>query len=302
MITTLIFAAALAARCISASFVPVGERPGPKIIGPIEKRQLPQATWGHTLYLDAKKSEYTSLSVVYSPGKPPPNPKGSLFLWPGMFQRENYTKSNLIQTVTELHSPLENQSVCGAKAGQWCIRPFVVDYSARQISQFPARGKAIDADDKILIEYNKKPGENGNWTQKITNLSKGNTVLFEWERGYKRVNRLHLATEYQGGAPKTTDTQRYWNVTVTLKEPEPAVGSQFTTYPKNIINSSKPYSKDNGKSWHIDEVVFLPHDPSAAGASPAAPRPGAAPLGKGIGGIAKKDDVNMQARIAHVGQ
>jgi hypothetical protein len=77
--------------------------------------------------------------------------------------------------------------------------------------------------------------------------------------------RLHLATEYQGGAAKTTDTQRYWNVTVTLKDPEPAVGGagRFTAYPKNIINITKPYSKDD-KTWKIDEVIFLPHDTSAA--------------------------------------
>jgi hypothetical protein len=70
-----------------------------------------------------------------------------------------------------------------------CIRPFVVDYSAKPLSKFPARGKAIDPTDKILIEYTKKPGENGNWTQKITNLSKGKAVLFEYEWGHKRTNR-----------------------------------------------------------------------------------------------------------------
>jgi hypothetical protein len=58
------------------------------------------------------------------------------------------------------------------------------------MSQFPRQGKTIEATDKIQIEYIKKPGENGNWTQKITNLSKKNEVLFEWERGYKRTNRF----------------------------------------------------------------------------------------------------------------
>jgi hypothetical protein len=89
---------------------------------------------------------------------------------------------------------------------------------------------------------------------------------------------------------------------VILKEPEPAFGSRFTTHPKNIINSSKPYTKDNGKTWQNDEVVVLPHDPSAAGGSPPAPKPGAAPgeLAKGLGGVARVEDADMEARIARV--
>jgi hypothetical protein len=92
---------------------------------PLEKRQvpagLPKATWGHTYYLHSKASEYTYMSVIYTPGKTPPNPKGSLFLWPGLLDKKNWNKGNLIQTVTELHGTTTNRMVCGATAGQWQV-------------------------------------------------------------------------------------------------------------------------------------------------------------------------------------
>ena len=69
----------------------------------------------------------------------------------------------------------------------------------------------------------------------------------------------------------TVDTQKYWNTTVILKEAEPAVGSRFTTSPKSIIEATKPYTKDAGKSWHIDEVTFLPQDSVAVGQGPKTP-------------------------------
>ena len=65
-----------------------------------------------------------------------------------------------------------------------CIRPFVVNYRTKPMSNTPKYGKAIDASDKILIEYSKAPGPDGKWNQKITNLSKGNTVLFDFPAGH----------------------------------------------------------------------------------------------------------------------
>jgi hypothetical protein len=120
MVAPLLFVVLLAAQYISASVLHQLETVPQTIASNVDKRQvLPKASWGHTVYLDAKASEWIYMSVIYSPGKPPANPKGSLFLWPGLFERENYQRSNLIQTVTELHSPAENRQVCGAKPGQW---------------------------------------------------------------------------------------------------------------------------------------------------------------------------------------
>jgi hypothetical protein len=73
--------------------------------------------------------------------------------------------------------------------------------------------------------------------------------------------RLHIATEIQGGAPKPIDIQRYRNLTLVLREPDPTVGkSGLTVYPKKSIKASTPYTKDNGKTWHVDEVDLLPMD------------------------------------------
>jgi hypothetical protein len=59
------------------------------------------------------------MSCVFAPGKPVVNPKGSTFLWPGLFDRNQYTKTNLIQSVTELHGAAQNRQTCGAGPGQW---------------------------------------------------------------------------------------------------------------------------------------------------------------------------------------
>jgi len=124
MVAPLFFAAALTAQRVSASLIAPNAGQPHTIVGPLDKRQvLPQVSWGHTVSLDAKVSEWIYMSVIYSPGKPPPNPKGSLFLWPGLFERENYQRTNLIQTVTELHDAGQNWQICGARPGQWYVCP-----------------------------------------------------------------------------------------------------------------------------------------------------------------------------------
>jgi hypothetical protein len=51
--------------------------------------------------------------------------------------------------------------------------------------------------------------------------------------------------------------QHYWNLTLTLKEAEPGVGSKYTVSPKSIT-ATKPYTSDGGKTWHIDHVELPP--------------------------------------------
>jgi hypothetical protein len=115
--------AAWSALVLSVSALESLHQPPRDTISPLTKRQvpagLPKATWGHTYYLHSKASEYTYMSVIYTPGKTPPNPIGSLFLWPGLLDKKNWNKGNLIQTVTELHGSTQNRMVCGATTGQW---------------------------------------------------------------------------------------------------------------------------------------------------------------------------------------
>lgn len=166
------------------------------------KRQLiPSATWGPDITLGQTASEFTTLSTIYTTGPPPAQVKGSIFLWPGLFDQANRNAGDLVQSVVELHDAKSTKETCQAKPGQWfvaptvkplfmlkimsrCIRPFVVNYKAKPMSNTPKFGKAIDPGDKILIQYAKAAGPDGKWNQKITNLSKGNAVLFDYPAGH----------------------------------------------------------------------------------------------------------------------
>jgi hypothetical protein len=89
----------------------------------IEKRQvLPSATWGPDVTLGQTNSEYTAFSTIYSTGPPPAQVKGSIFLWPGLFDQANRNGGDLIQTVIELHGAKETVETCQAKPGQWSGR------------------------------------------------------------------------------------------------------------------------------------------------------------------------------------
>lgn len=178
---------------------PVNRLVHPESVG---KRQLiPSATWGPDITLGQTASEFTALSTLYTTGPPPAQVKGSIFLWPGLFDQANRNAGDLVQSVVELHDAKSTKETCQAKPGQWfvapilkplfmlmilprCIRPFVVNYKAKPMSNTPKFGKAIDPGDKILIQYTKAAGADGKWNQKITNLSKGNAVLFDYPAGH----------------------------------------------------------------------------------------------------------------------
>src|ERR1700760_2479469 len=91
----------------------------------LEKRQLlPKATWGPYVDLGFTKSEFVKLSTVYSPGYPPSNNKGTIFLWPGLWDRKNQNKADLVQTVTEYYGNTRQlAATCSPNAGEWvrCI-------------------------------------------------------------------------------------------------------------------------------------------------------------------------------------
>jgi len=77
-------------------------------------------------------------------------------------------------------------------------------------------------------------------------------VLFDFPAGHTPTRWLQIATEYQGGNTGTASEQSYTNTTVTVKEAEPGLGAKFHTHGK--IESTKPYTKDGGKTWTIDKV------------------------------------------------
>jgi len=86
----------------------------------IVKRQgIPAATWGPFVSMGQTATEYIGLSTTFVAGYPPIKPKGSIFLWPGLFDNANRNQGDLIQSVIELHSVDETRTTCGATAGQW---------------------------------------------------------------------------------------------------------------------------------------------------------------------------------------
>ncbi|QDS76737.1 hypothetical protein FKW77_001291 [Venturia effusa] len=249
---------------------------GAGVFGPAEKpvhpdalgkrQSLPLATWGPDITLGQTASEFVALSTIYSTGPPPAQVQGSIFLWPGLFDQANRNAGDLIQSVIEIHDAKLTSETCQARPGQWCIRPFVVNYKSTPISTTPKYGRAIDPRDMILIQYTKAPGPDGRWYQKITNLSKGNAVLFDYPAGHTPTRWLQIATEYQGGNTGTASEQIYTNTTVTVKVAEPGLGSKFARH--GNIQATAPYSKDGGKTWVIDRVVIPAKLPGTQWRSP----------------------------------
>jgi hypothetical protein len=43
-----------------------------------------------------------------------------------------------------------------------------------------------------------------------------------------------------------------------MKEAEPGVGSKYTVTPKRV-EATKPYTKDDGKTWYIDHIELPPN-------------------------------------------
>jgi hypothetical protein len=92
------------------------------------KRQLlPAATWGPYVDLGYTKSQFVKLSTIYTPGYPPSNNKGTIFLWPGLWDRRNQNQADLVQTVTEYYgSSYQLKNTCDPKPGEW-VRAYMTN-------------------------------------------------------------------------------------------------------------------------------------------------------------------------------
>jgi len=225
----------------------------------LSKRQF--ATFGPHVSMGQTNSEFIEMTTTFVPGHPPAKLEvGSLFVWPGLFDQQNRSEGDLIQTVAEAAVEKTMQLTCLAKPGQWCIRPFVVSRS--HISQTPEHGKPIDGPDQIKINYKKAPGPEGLWTQTLWNLGKGTDPLFVWTKGTAACKWFELATESQLGAPGSADTQFYYNTTLTLKDPDPELDKRFTK--TGQIEATNPRTSDGGRTWFIEKVVIPPMVPGQA--------------------------------------
>lgn len=118
----IILVLALTAGVNAGVYGPINRLIRPQSLG---KRQLlPSATWGPDITLGQTDSEYVALSTIYSTGPPPAQVKGSIFLWPGLFDQANRNGGDLIQSVIELHDTKVSKDTCQANPGQWFVPHF----------------------------------------------------------------------------------------------------------------------------------------------------------------------------------
>lgn len=113
---------ALTSGAVAGVYGPVNRPVHPESIG--KRQALPSATWGPDITLGQTASEYTALSTIYTTGPPPAQVKGSIFLWPGLFDQANRNTADLIQSVIELHDAKSTKETCQAKPGQWSVNCF----------------------------------------------------------------------------------------------------------------------------------------------------------------------------------
>lgn len=103
-------------------------------------------TWGGAVSLgptDFENGAYIDHAVTYlSPGAAPENQNGLLFLWPGM---SNGT-GDLVQTTLEDY---DDNSWCGAVAGEWCVRASVFGW----FGQHDGEAGVVKPDDTVKIDY-----------------------------------------------------------------------------------------------------------------------------------------------------
>lgn len=115
-------------------------------------------------------SHIVKATTTLIPGVAPQTQAGQLFLWPGM---SNGT-GNLIQTTLE---QWPDNSWCGAKTGQWCIRASLFGlFPETKLQQIDGPDAVVAKGDQIKIVYTR--GEqlddySWTWTQNVTNAVTG---------------------------------------------------------------------------------------------------------------------------------
>lgn len=109
----------LSSGALAGVYGPIDRPVHPVSIG--KRQSLPSATWGPDITLGQTASEFTALSTIYTTGPPPAQVKGSIFLWPGLFDQANRNAGDLIQSVIELHDEKSTKETCQGKPGQWSV-------------------------------------------------------------------------------------------------------------------------------------------------------------------------------------
>jgi hypothetical protein len=119
----------LLAKDVFTPYVPSVDQLGKRQISASQAEKALNITWGPSLDIGLTSSTIIKFTTVFSPGNPPrpEQMKGTIFLWPGIWDPRDRTHTNLIQSVAEYTPPEKLRGVCNPRPGQWFVKSLLHD-------------------------------------------------------------------------------------------------------------------------------------------------------------------------------
>ncbi|KAI8268326.1 hypothetical protein K4K58_005465 [Colletotrichum sp. SAR11_239] len=197
-------------------------------------------TWGGSVSLGPTTSTIIKAVTTIIPGDAPPTQNGVLALWPGM---SNGT-GDLVQTTLE---SWPDNSWCGAKKGQWCVRASLFG----SFGQLSGDASAVSGNQKVKILY-ELLSDNNTWRQTVTDADTGAKLSsYEYKSG-PFMRGYGTGTECNANCSPTIAKQQYINTEITLAGADPNFGKTLATAQKATYTGLA--SSQGGKVWTIKEI------------------------------------------------
>ncbi|KAH7016975.1 hypothetical protein EDB80DRAFT_703926 [Ilyonectria destructans] len=197
-------------------------------------------SWGGAVSLGPTTSTIVKAVTTIIPGKAPTTQNDMLFLWPGM---SNGT-GDLVQTTLE---SWPDNSWCGAKSGQWCIRASLFG----SFGQLDGTASPVSGDQKVKIDYTLL-SDKDTWQQTVTDADTGAALSsFSYKSG-PYMRGYGTGTECNGGCSPTVAEQRYINTVITLAGADTNFGKTISTSQGATYTGLT--SSQGGKVWTISEI------------------------------------------------
>ncbi|KAL0937044.1 uncharacterized protein CTRU02_209260 [Colletotrichum truncatum] len=176
-------------------------------------------------------------AMTLTPGLPPPNPKGDLFIWPGVGGDKD-----LLQVV---FMTAEN---CQADAESWCVQPYVA--GPRYVN---GPVGIAHANDKIRIEY-KLQADKVHWVQSATNIATGKLLTSLTSDSGLHQSGVGTAVECNKDCATTVSEHTYVDWEIRLDKADPNFADTFG------VSQGATYtgmtSEQGGKIWKIAKIVI----------------------------------------------
>ncbi|KAL0940124.1 uncharacterized protein CTRU02_206734 [Colletotrichum truncatum] len=209
--------------------------------GPSKAGLTKRDSWGGAVSLGPARSTIVKAVTTLTPGAAPPTQAGVLFLWPGM---SNGT-GDLIQTTLE---SWPDNSWCGAKSGEWCIRASVFGWFGQRDSLQSAPVKGNQA---IKIDYTLL-SDNDTWRQTVTDVATGKVITSLDNKSGPFMRGYGTGTECNNGCTGTIAEQVYSNTVITLSNADPNFGSTIGS--SQGAKYTGLTSSQGGKVWTIASI------------------------------------------------